>query len=138
MIDDSTEGVDSSSVDSSLTAISSSEGAETSSPWGGEDVWAAGRGTASWTLDVASGAVTDAFSEGDESFRAPSLEVVSLGEDAMASPSWEGGDARAPVIGGFWFSGSGIRWESSGEFEGDSVASLELSEGFGFFHETAQ
>ena len=138
MTDDSTEGVDSSSVDSSLTVTSSSEGAETSSPWRGEGAWATGLGTAPWTLFVARGAVTDAFPEGDESFRAPSLEVVSLGEDAMASPSWEGGDARAPVIGGFWFSGSGIRWESSGEFEGDSVASLELSEGLGFFPETAQ
>ena len=138
MTDDSTEGVDSSSVDSSLTVTSSSEGAETSSPWRGEGAWATGLGTAPWTLFVARGAVTDAFPEGDESFKAPLLEVVSLGEDAMASPSWEGGDARAPVIGGFWFSGSGIRWESSGEFEGDSVASLELSEGLDFFPETAQ
>ena len=138
MIDDSTEGVDSSSVDSSLTTISSSEGAETSSPWGGEGAWAAGRGTAPWALDAARGAVTDAFPEGDGSLKAPSLELVSLSEDATASPSWEGGDARVPVIGGFWVSGSGIRWESSGEFEGDSVASLKLSEGLVFFPETAQ
>ena len=138
MIDDSTEGVDSSSVDSPLTAISSSEGAETSSPWGGEGVWAAGRGTASWALGVTSGAVADAFPEGDESFKAPSLEVVSFGKDAMASPSWEGGDSRASDIRGFWVSGSSVRWESSGEFEGDSVASLKLSEGLVFFPETAQ
>ena len=138
MIDDSTEGVDSSSVDSPLTAISSSEGAETSSPWGGEGVWAAGLGTASWALGVTSGAVDDAPSEGDESFKAPSLEEVPFGEDAMASPSWEGGDSRAPDIRGFWVSGSSVRWGSSGEFEGDSVASLELSEGLVFFPETAQ
>ena len=65
MIDETTGGVDSSSVDSSLTTISSSESAGTSSSWGGEGVWAAGRETASWALDVASGAVTDAFPEGD-------------------------------------------------------------------------
>ena len=138
MTDDSTEGVDSSSVDSSLTVTSSSEGAETSSPWRGEGAWATGRGTAPWTLNVARGAVTDAFPEGDESFKAPSLEAVSLSEGAGASPSWEGGDAWAPVVGGFWVSGSGILWVSFGEFEGDSVASLELSEGLGFFPETAQ
>ena len=138
MTDDSTEGVDSSSVDSSLTVTSSSEGAETSSPWRGEGAWATGLGTAPWTLFVARGAVTDAFPEGDESFKAPSLEAVSLSEGAEASPSWEGGDAWAPVVGGFWASGSGILWVSFGEFEGDSVASLELSEGLGFFPETAQ
>ena len=138
MIDDSTEGVDSSSVDSSLTVTSSSEGAETSSPWRGEGAWATGLGTAPWTLFVARGAVTDALPEGDESFKAPSLEAVSLSEGAEASPSWEGGDAWAPVVGGFWVSGSGIPWVSFGEFEGDSVASLELSEGLGFFPETAQ
>ena len=138
MTDDSTEGVDSSSVDSSLTVTSSSEGAETSSPWRGEGAWATGLGTAPWTLFVARGAVTDAFPEGDESFKAPSLEAVSLSEGAEASPSWEGGDAWAPVVRGFWASGSGILWVSFGEFEGDSVASLELSEGLGFFPETAQ
>ena len=138
MTDDSTEGVDSSSVDSSLTVTSSSEGAETSSPWGGEGAWAAGRGTAPWALDVARGAVTDAFPEGDESFKAPSLEVVSFGKDALASPSWEGGDSRASDIREFWVSGSSVRWESSGEFEGDSEVSLNLSEGLVFFPETAQ
>ena len=100
MIDDSTEGVDSSSVDSSLTVTTSGEGAKTSPPWGGEGAWAAGCGTAPWALDAARGAVTDAFPEGDGSLKAPSLELVSLGEDATASPSWEGGDAGVPVIGG--------------------------------------
>ena len=138
MTDDSTEGVDSSSVDSSLTVTSSSEGAKTSSPWRGEGAWATGLGTAPWTLFVARGAVTDAFPEGDESFKAPSLEAVSLSEGAEASPSWEGGDSRASDIRGFWVSGSSVRWESSGEFEGDSVASLKLSEGLVFFPETAQ
>ena len=138
MTDDSTEGVDSSSVDSLLTVTSSSEGAETSSPWGGEGAWATGLGTDPWTLFVARGAVTDAFPEGDESFKAPSLEAVSLSEGAEASPSWEGGDAWAPVVGGFWASGSGILWVSFGEFEGDSEASFELSEDLGFFPETAQ
>ena len=138
MTDDSTEGVDSSSVDSSLTVTSSSEGAETSSPWRGEGAWATGLGTDPWTLFVARGAVTDAFPEGDKSFKAPSLEAVSSCEGAEASPSWEGGDAWAPVVRGFWASGSGILWVSFGELEGDSVASFELSEGLGFFPETAQ
>ena len=138
MTDDSTEGVDSSSVDSSLTVTSSSEGAETSSPWRGEGAWATGLGTDPWSSFVARGAVTDAFPEGDESFKAPSLEAVSLSEGAEASPSWEGGDAWAPVVRGFWASGSGILWVSFGEFEGASVASLELCEGLGFFPATAQ
>ena len=138
MTDDSTEGVDSSSVDSSLTVTSSSEGAETSSPWRGEGAWATGLGTDPWTLFVARGAVTDAFPEGDKSFKAPSLEAVSSSEGAKASPSWEGGDAWAPVIRGFWASDSGVLWVSFGELEGDSVASFELSEGLGFFPETAQ
>ena len=138
MIDDSTAGVDSSSVDSSLTVTSSSEGAETSSPWRGEGAWATGLGTDPWSSFVARGAVTDAFPEGDKSFKAPSLEAVSSCKGAKASPSWEGGDAWAPVVRGFWASGSGILWVSFGEFEGDSVASLELSEGLGFFPETAQ
>ena len=133
MIDDSTEGVGPSSVDSSLTTISSSEGAKASAPWGGEGAWAA-----SWELDATSRAVDDVPSEGGESFKAPSLEEVPFGEDAMASPSWEGGDSRAPDIRGFWVSGSSVQWESSGEFEGDSVASLKLSEGLVFFPETAQ
>ena len=138
MTDDSTERVDSSFVASSLTVTSSSEGAETSSPWRGEGAWATGLGTDPWSSFVARGAVTDAFPEGDESFKAPSLEAVSLSEGAEASPSWEGGDAWAPVVRGFWASGSGILWVSFGELEGDSVASLELSEGLGFFPETAQ
>ena len=138
MTDDSTERVGSSFAASSLTVTSSSEGAETSSPWGGEDAWATGLGTDPWSLFVARGAVTDVSSEGDKSFMAPSLVTVSSCEGAKASPSWEGGDAWGPVVGGFWVSGSGILWVSFGEFEGDSVASLELSEGFGFFPETAQ
>ena len=128
MTDDSTEGVDSSSVDSSLTVTSSSEGAETSSPWRGEGAWATGLGTAPWTLFVARGAVTDALPEGDESFKAPSLEAVSLSEGAEASPSWEGGDAWAPVVRGFWASGSGILWVSFGELEGGHRVSIELTE----------
>ena len=138
MTDDSTERGDSSFVAPSLTVTSSSKGAEMSSPWGGEGAWATGLGTDPWSLFVARGAVTDAFPEGDKSFKAPSLEAVSLSEGAEASPSWEGGDAWAPVVRGFWASGSGILWVSFGEFEGDSVASLELSEGLGFFPETAQ
>ena len=138
MTDDSTEGVDSSSVDSSLTVISSSEGAETSSPWRGEGAWATGLGTAPWTLFVARGAVTDAFSEGDESFKAPSLEAVSFSNGAKASPSWEGGDAWALVIRGFWASDSGVLWVPFGELEGDAMASFELSEGLVFFPETCQ
>ena len=125
MTDDSTERVGSSFVASSLTVTSSSEGAETSSPWRGEGAWVTGLWTDSWSLFVARGAVTNAFPEGDESFKAPSLEAVSLSEGA-------------PVVRGFWASGSGILWVSFGEFEGDSVASLELSEGLGFFPETAQ
>ena len=87
---------------------------------------------------MTSGAVDDAPSEGDESFKAPSLGVVSFGKDALASPSWEGGDSRASDIREFWVSGSSVRWESSGEFEGDTEASLELSEGLVFFPEAAQ
>ena len=128
MTDDSTERGSSSFVTSSLTVTSSSEGA-----------WAAGIGTNSWSSFVARRAVTDVSSEGgDKSFLAPSLVTVSSCEGAKASPSWEGGDAWAPVVRGFWASGSGILWVSFGELEGDSVASFELSEGLGFFPETAQ
>ena len=132
MIDDSTEGVGPSSVDSSLTTISSSEGAKASTPWGGEGAWA------SWELDATSGAVDDVPSEGGESFKAPSLEMVSFGKDALASLSWEGGDSKAPDTIEFWVSGSGVRWESSGESEGDPEVSLRLSEGLVFFPEAAQ
>ena len=82
--------------------------------------------------------MTDSFPEGDESFKAPSLEADLSCEGAEASPSRGGGDAWAPVVRGFWASGSGILWVSFGELEGDSVASFELSEGLGFFPETAQ
>ena len=138
MIDDTTGGVDSSSMDSPLTTISSSEGAETSSPWGGEGAWAAGLGTEPWSSFVARGAVTDVSLEGDKSFKAPSLETVSSCEGAKASPSWEGGDAWAPVIGGFWASNSGVLWVPFGELGGDAVAPFELSEGLVFFPETCQ
>ena len=80
----------------------------------------------------------DAPPEGDESLKVPLSEVVSFGKDALASPSWEGGDSRASDIREFWVSGSGIRWESSGEFEGDPEVSLKLSEGLVFFPEAAQ
>ena len=132
MIDDSTEGVGPSSVDSPLTTISSSEGAKASTPWGGGGAWA------SWELDATSGAVDDVPSEGGKSFRAPSLEMVSFGKDALAPPSWEGGDSKAPDTIEFWVSGSDVRWESSGESEGDPEVSLRLSEGLVFFPETAQ
>ena len=132
MIDDSTEGVGPSSVDPSLTTISSSEGAEASTPRGGGGAWAP------WGLGSTGGAVDDVPSEGGESLKAPSLEMVSFGKDALASTSWGGGDSKAPDIREFWVSGSSVRWESSGEFEGDSEASLKLSEGLVFFPETAQ
>ena len=138
MTDDSTERVDSSFVAPSLTVTSSSEGAETSSPWGGEGAWATGLGTDPWSSFVARGAVTDVFPEGDKSFKAPSLETVSSCKGAKASPSWEGGDAWAPVMRGFWASDSGVLWVSFGELEGDAVASFELSEGLAFFPETCQ
>ena len=133
IIDDSTEGVGSSSVDSSLTTISSSEGAKASTPWGGEGAWAA-----SWELGATSRAVDDVPSEGGESFRAPSLEMVSFGKDALAPPSWEGGDSKAPDTIEFWVSGSDVRWESSGESEGDPEVSLRLSEDLVFFPEAAE
>ena len=122
MSDDSTEGVSSSPVDSSLTTVSSSEGAEASTSRGGWDAWAP------WGLGSTSGATTDAPSEGGESFEAPSPEIDSLGSDALASTSWGGGDSKAPDPVEFWASGSGVKWEFSGESEGDSEVSLRLSE----------
>ena len=132
MIDDSTEGVGPSSVDSSLTTISSSEGAKASTPWGGGGVWA------SWELDATIGAVDDVPSEGGESSEAPSLEMVSFGKGALASTSWGGGDAKAPVTIAFWASGSGIWWEFSRESEGDPEVSLRLSEDLVFFPEATE
>ena len=122
MIDDSTEGVSSSSVDSPLTTISSSEGAEASAPRGGWDAWAP------WGLGSTSGAMDDVPSEGGESLKAPPPEMVSFGTDALASTSWGGGDSKAPDTVEFWASGSDVRWGFSGESEGDSEVSLRLSE----------
>jgi len=122
MIDDSTEGVSSSFVDSSSTTISSSEGAEASTSRGGWDAWA------SWGLGSTSGAMDDVPSEGGESFKAPSPEMDFLGADALASTSWGGGDSKAPDPVDFWASGSDVKWEFSGESEGDSEVSLRLSE----------
>merc|ERR1711954_405025 len=141
MTDDSTERVGSSFVASSLTVTSSSEGAETSSPWGGEGAWATGIGTNPWSSFVARRAMTDVPSEGgDKLFLAPSLVTVASCEGAKASPSWEGGDAWAPVIEGlgFWASNSGVLWVSFGELGGDAAAPFELSEGLdpAFFPET--
>ena len=122
MSDDSTEGVSSSSVDSSSTTISSSEGAEASTPRGGWDAWAP------WGLGSASGAMDDVPSEGGESLKAPPPEMDSLGSDALASTSWGGGDSTAPDPVEFWAPGSDVKWEFSGESEGDSEVSLRLSE----------
>ena len=132
MIDDSTEGVGPSSVDSSLTTVSSSEGAKASTPRGGGGAWA------SWGLGSTSGAVDDVPSEGGESFKAPSSEIVSFGTDALASTSWGGGDSKAPDTIEFWASGSDIRWEFSGESEGDPEVSLRLSEDLVFFPEATE
>ena len=85
--------------------------------------------------------MTDVPSEGgDKSFLAPSLVTLASCEGAKASPSWEGGDAWAPVIGGFWASNSGVLWVPFGELGGDAVAPFELSEGLDpvFFPETCQ
>ena len=122
MIDDSTEGVSSSFVDSSSTTISSSEGAEASTSQGGWDAWA------SWGLGSTSGAMDDVPSEGGESFKAPSPEMDILGAGALAPTSWGGGDSKAPDPVDFWASGSDIKWEFSGESEGDPEVSLRLSE----------
>ena len=122
MIDDSTEGVGPSSVDPSLTTISSSEGAEASTPRGGWDAWAP------WGLGSTSGAMDDVPSEGGESLKAPPPEMDSLGADALASTSWGGGDSKAPDPVDFWASGSDVKWEFSGESEGDTEVSLRLSE----------
>ena len=127
MIDDSTEGVGPSSVDPSLTTISSSEGAEASTPRGGWDAWAP------WGLGSTSGAMDDVPSEGGESLKAPSPEMVSFGTDALASTSWGGGDSKALDTIEFWASGSDVRWEFSGEPEGDPEVSLRLSEDLVFF-----
>ena len=122
MIDDSTEGVSSSSVDSSSAAISSSEGSEAFTSRGGWDAWA------SWGLGSTSGAMDHVPSEGGELLKAPSPEMDSLGADALASTPWGGGDSKAPDPVEFWASGSGVKWEFSGESEGDSEVSLRLSE----------
>ena len=122
MIDDSTEGVSSSFVDSSSTTISSSEGAEASTSRGGWDAWA------SWGLGSTSGAMDDVPSEGGESLKAPSPEMDFLGADALASTSWGGGDSKAPDPVDFWASVSDVKWEFSGESEGDPEVSLRLSE----------
>ena len=132
MIDDSTEGVSSSFVDSSSTTISSSEGAEASTSQGGWDAWA------SWGLGSTSGAVDDVPSEGGKSSKAPSSVVGILGADALASTSWGGGDSKAPDTIEFWASGSDVRWESSGESEGDPEVSLRLSEDLVFFPEATE
>ena len=120
MIDDSTEGVSSSFVDSSSTTISSSEGAEASTSRGGWDAWA------SWGLGSTSGAMDDVPSEGGESLKAPSPEMDFLGADALASTSWGGGDSKAPAPVDFWASGSGVKF--SEEPGGDPEVSLRLSE----------
>ena len=112
MIDDSTEGVSSSFVDSSSTTISSSEGAEASTSRGGWDAWAP------WGLGSTSGAMDDVPSEGGESLKAPSPEMDFLGADALASTSWGGGDSKAPDPVDFWASVSDVKWEFSGESEG--------------------
>ena len=127
MIDDSTEGVSSSSVASSSTTISSSEGAEASTPRGGWDAWAP------WGLGSTSGATDNVPPEGGESLKAPPPEMVSFGTDALASTSWGGGDSKAPDTIEFWVSGSDVRWESSGESEGDPEVSLRLSEDLALF-----
>ena len=103
MIDDSTEGVGPSSLDSSLTTISSSEGAKASTPRGGGGAWA------SWGLDSTSGAVDDVPSEGGESLKAPSPDMDILGADALAPTSWGGGDSKAPAPVDFWASVSDVK-----------------------------
>ena len=70
----------------------------------------------------------DVPSEGGELLKALSPEMDSLGADALASTSWGGGDSKAPDPVDFWASGSDVKWEFSGESEGDSEVSLRLSE----------
>ena len=138
MTDDSTKGGSSSFVASSLAVTSSSEGAKTSLPSGGGDLWAPGTGTISWLLSEARRAMTDDPTEGGgTSFLASSLTVAAPCEGAKTSPSWGGGDVWAPVAGelGFWVSGSGVFWdlfgdsdlEGEGVLGGDAAAPLELS-----------
>merc|ERR1712081_96515 len=138
MTDDSTKGGSSLFVASSLAVTSSCEGAKTSPPWGGGDVWAPGAGTISWLSSESRRAMTDDPSEGGgTSFLASSLTVAPPCEGAKISPSWGGGDVWAPVAGelGIWVPGSGFFWdlfgdpdlEGEGVLGGDAAAPLELS-----------
>ena len=70
----------------------------------------------------------DVPSEGGKSSKAPSPDMDIIGADALVPASWEGGDSKAPAPVDFWASGSDVKWEFSGESEGDPEVSLRLSE----------